>query len=85
MLMEGAGRRVVAGGMCFSGPLPRSLLLSFSCVWVSLSLSVPYGHLPGLPPEPLETPEPELTPEQSPRSWSLRRALQLNPGLHFEG
>lgn len=54
VLMEGAGRRVVAGGMCASGPLPQSLLLSFSSVSGFLS-SVPSPL--ELPPEPLETPE----------------------------
>ena len=79
MLMEGAGRRVVVGGMCCSGPLPQPLRLSFSCVSGLLSLSVSYLHLPELPPEPLETPELRAAPKTVTKELEFEKSFAAEP------
>lgn len=76
---------MVAGGLCFSGPLPQSLLPSFSSVsgFLSVCLRLTVTSLSCL----LGPTDPELgaPPGQSSGSLSREGHLHLNAGVQLDG
>lgn len=68
----------------FLGPSPSvSTSQLLSCVWVPLSLSLPYPHLSELPPGPVETPEFRAPTKTVTKEFEPRERLLLNPGVHL--